>query len=82
MYGLYLVNSDLVSPNPLIAVSMNGKDWLECNTYLQATFLAAMESIKGLGLSWSKADPYKEQLVSLLSFIKFHNHIYGDLDEG
>lgn len=82
MYGIYLVNSDVIDSEALIAVSLNGKEWLECSTYLQATFLAAMENIKELGFSWTKCSSYKEQLISLLSFIKFHTNVYGELDEG
>lgn len=82
LYGLYLVNNNSLDHEALIAVSMNGKEWLECSTYLQATFLAGMEQLKDLGFAWNKCTSYKEQLVALLSFIKFHNDIYGDKDEG
>lgn len=82
-YGLYLVYNDTnIDGESLIAVSMNGKDWLECNTFLQATFLAGMESLKELGLAWEKCTDYKDQLASILSFIKFHNELYGDNNEG
>lgn len=81
-YGLYLVyNDEDIDGEALIAVSMNGKDWLECNTFLQATFLAGMESLKELGLAWEKCSDYKDQLSSTLSFIKFHNDLYGDSNE-
>src|SRR5574338_1017063 len=41
IYGLYLVNNlkdEDVGSDPMLAVSMDGKGWLECSTFLQATF--------------------------------------------
>lgn len=81
IYGVYLVASELFS-EPMIAVTMNGKEWMECNTYFQATFLAGMEQIKQFGFAWNKCSDYKDQLDMLLSFINFHHTVYGDRDEG
>lgn len=81
-YGMYLVCNDNVDSEPLLACSINGKDWLECNTYLQATFLAGMEQIKELGLNWNKCKDYKEQYEMMISFIQFHSEIYEEKDEG
>ncbi len=87
-YGLYLLYPELggegsgVMSEPLIAVSMDGKDWMECSTYLQATFLAGMEQVKDLGLSWSKCTEYLSQFNMMQSFIKFHNSFYESKDEG
>lgn len=85
-YGVYLVYNDLVpdkaDSEPLIACSLDGKEWLECQTYLQATFLAGMEQIRDIGLSWNKCTNYKIQFESLLSFIKFHNTTYEAKYEG
>jgi hypothetical protein len=66
----------------MIAVTMNGKEWMECGTFLQATFLAGMEQIREVGLAWNKCANYKEQFDMLLAFINFHHNTYGDRDEG
>jgi hypothetical protein len=67
-----------VESDPMIAVSMDGKSWLECGTFLQSTFLAGMEQIRELGLAWHKASNYKSEYDALLSFINFHHSIYGE----
>lgn len=74
-YGLHLlINSKSgYDSEPLIGVSLNNKDWMTCNTYLQATFLAAMENIKELGLIWNKCTDYSNEYDSLLNFIKFQD---------
>jgi hypothetical protein len=80
-YGLYLVNNSndiQVSTDPMIAVTMDGKDWLQCSTFLQATFLAGMEQIREVGLAWSKCTNYKSEFDMLVSFINFHHSIYGE----
>ena len=81
-YGLYIVNNYTkhtpFDSEPMIAVSINNKDWMECSTYLQATFLAGMEQIKDLGLSWNKCSNYSEHYKLMLDFIKFHNEFYED----
>ena len=78
-YGLHvLINSKSgYDSEPLIGVSLNNKDWMACNTYLQATFLAAMENIKELGISWNKCSNYSNEYDSLLSFIKFQDSHEG-----
>lgn len=81
-YGVYLVYSDEVANEPLIACTLNGQDWLECQTYLQATFLAGMEQIRDIGLTWHKCNDYKEQFNMMMSFIKFHNIVYEAKYEG
>lgn len=81
IYGVYIVNNlkdDQVSADAMIAVSMDGKDWLECSTFLQATFLAGMEQIRELSLGWNKATNYKKEYDMLLSFINFHHSVYGE----
>jgi hypothetical protein len=75
IYGLYLINQS-ENNEAMIACSLNGKDWMECQTYLQATFLAGMEQIRDMGTFWSKCSSYKDQFDALLSFIKFHDAIY------
>jgi hypothetical protein len=80
-YGIYLVcNSE--DSEPLIACTLNGKDWMECQTYLQATFLAGMEQIRDVGLSWNKCSDYKNQYDLMVSFIDFHNAVYEAKYEG
>ena len=78
-YGLYFVER---LNEGLIAISTSGKEWLECSTYLQATFLAAMESVKDLSLQWNICKDYSTQFGSLLSFIRFHSDLFGDFNEG
>lgn len=84
-YGLYLVYNDLVGnqidSEALISCTLDGKAWMECQTYLQATFLAGMEQMKDIGLGWNKCTDYKEQYDMLLSFIQFHSTVYEVKDE-
>lgn len=75
-YGVYLVCSDQVDNEPLIGCSMDGTSWMECTTYLQATFLAGMEQVKDIGFTWDKCDYYKEELQALREFIQFHHTVY------
>jgi hypothetical protein len=69
-YGLYF------SDQPLIACSLNGKDWMICNLYLQATFLAGMEQLRELNYPGKKATNYQEQYQSLLSFIEYRDSLF------
>jgi hypothetical protein len=78
-YGLYLTYNDLKEgclSDPLIAVAVNSKDWMPCDTYLQATFLAGMEQIRDLNFGRQKCDDYQTQYELLLSLIKFHSVFY------
>lgn len=80
-YGLYLVNNlkdENVEPDPMLAVTMDGKAWLECSTFLQATFLAGMEQIREVGLGWNKCTNYKNELDMLLAFVNFHHSVHGE----
>jgi hypothetical protein len=80
-YGLYLIQNDSSEPEyhqPMLAVSINqGKDWMQLNTGLQATFLAAMEQARDLHMIWKKIENYKPQYQALISFLKFHADTYG-----
>ena len=81
MYGLYLIYNDyLIEPKdyqPMIAISVNnGKDWMQINTNLQATFLAAMEQARDLQMTWKKIEDYSILYTGIMSFIKFHEGIY------
>jgi hypothetical protein len=81
-YGLYLICDPEVDNEALITVSVNDKDWMPCTTFLQATFLAAMEQLKDIGLGWSKCTNYQKHYEMLLSMIKFHNSFYEAEHEG
>ena len=84
-YGLYLsYNQDkIASPSqPLIAVTVDGQNWMSCNTYLQATFLAAMENVKDAPVSWKRCQNYEDNYKLLLSFINYYNLFYEATYEG
>lgn len=77
-YGLYLICSNEVESETLIACSLDKtKDWMECGTYLQAMFLAGMEQIKNIGLTPSKCTDYQIHLDLLKSFVQFHSNIWS-----
>lgn len=78
-YGLYLVCNSKVNSESLIGCTLNSKDWMECGTYLQATFLSGMEQIRDIGLSWHKCTNYSSQIELLKSFIKFHDNINSEI---
>ena len=81
-YGLYIIydkNNVGVDPDPLISCSLSSDKesaWIDCNTYLQATFLAGMEQIKDYKLTWNKCSNYLQQYELMLSFIKHYNSFY------
>lgn len=85
-FSVYLIFTQLAEtptdPEVLIAVSTDGKHWMPCTTYLQATFLAGMEQIRDINHGWTKCEDYQSQHQQLLSFIKFHHSVYGEPDEG
>jgi hypothetical protein len=73
-YGLYVVwdKYELKTIETVLACSVDDESWMECNTYLQATFLAAMEQTRDLGMSWAPISfDSKEMHKILLSFIEF-----------
>lgn len=78
-YGVYLICSPNVDSEALIGCSINSKDWMECNTYLQATFLAGMEQIRDIGLAWSKCADSESQFKLLQDFIKFHSKVWSEV---
>lgn len=80
-YGLYLAHGDSLE-EVLIACTLNGKDWITCNTFLQATFLAATEQIKDFAFTWDKCSKYQEQYKILLEFIKYHDSLLESNHEG
>ena len=83
IYGLYLIHNEMSfqpgDSHPMLAVSPNtGKGWMECNTHLQATFLAAMEQARDLKMPWERCIDYKPLYQAMLSFLKFHLETYGE----
>jgi hypothetical protein len=85
-FGVSFLYGQLVEPpldsEAMIAVSPDHKNWMPCNTYLQATFLAGMEQLRDLGFGWTKCANYQEQYQQLLSFIRFRGNYFGGFDEG
>jgi len=77
-YAAYIVLDDNIDSEALIAFTIDGTSWLECNTYFQAMFLAGMEQMKQGGLSWKKCKYYNDDFKLLISFILFQNEIYGE----
>lgn len=75
-------NKSYVDPQPLICVSTDGKNWMECNTYLQATFLAAMENTKELSFISKKCENYNVEFEALQTFIKYYDNFYEVKNEG
>lgn len=83
VYGLYLCYNEMsIHPGdsePHLAVSTNaGKDWMNCTTFIQATFLAAMEQVRDLKLPWVKVGEHKDLYQALLSFTNYHHAQHGD----
>jgi hypothetical protein len=80
-YGIYFVHDENIDCEAMIACTLNNQDWLTCNTYLQATFLAAMEQCKELGLNWRKCTSYEEELKMMKSFINYHNDCFTQQED-
>lgn len=79
-YGAYMVCAPDLESESLLAVTINDKDWLPCDTFLQATFLAAMEQLKDIGFSWSKCTNAQKHYELMVSMIQFHAN-YEDVNE-
>lgn len=77
-YASYFVFGDQVDSEALLACNVNESGWLECNTYLQATFLAGMEQLKDINLTWSKCLNYDKQIDLIKSFIEYHDLLFGN----
>ena len=78
IYGLFFAGDDSCKFNmePMIACSVNGKEWIECSTFLQASFLTGMEQLKEVGLGWNKISSHEEEFTKLISFIDYHYLVY------
>jgi hypothetical protein len=86
-YGLYYSYNinEVLEDDSFMAFSMDNQKWIECETYLQATFLAGMQQIKDIGFAWNKCSDYKDQYKSMINFIKYHSayiEMYKELNEG
>jgi hypothetical protein len=85
-YGVYLVFNESfgsqINSACMIAYSVDFTSWMECSTFLQATFLGGMEQVRETGFTWNKVTNYQPQYKSLVSFIKYHSSIYEAEHEG
>lgn len=77
-YGIFLSMDEEIKQEALIACSVSNKDWMQCNIYLQATFLAAMEQIKDIGIPQQKCLSYKEEYQSMVSFVDYQSSCEDD----
>jgi len=88
IYGCYL-NWETADPNkhfindsePMIAFNISEKNWVECSTYLQSTFLSGLEQMKDLNLSPIKNKEYEPLFDYMISFMDFYNDYYPSRDE-
>jgi len=82
IYGLYLCHntqSDYApTSQPDLSVSLDGKEWMNCSTFLQATFLAAMEQVRDLQMPWIKCVEYADLYKAMLSFLNHHDKHHSD----
>lgn len=70
VYGLYLASDKIEDNYSLISVSAdNGKNWMPCKTFLQATFLAGMEQIREVALNWERCADYEKEFEMIKSFL-------------
>lgn len=78
MYGLYISPFESGS-NSIIAVSTNsGVSWQMCSVYLQATFLAGMESVSDLQFKLNKCSDYETHYNALYNFIDFTYNLISE----
>jgi hypothetical protein len=82
VYGLYMICNPKVDSETMIAVTVNHQHWMICSTFLQATFLAAMEQLRDIGLGWSKCTDYQKMYELMVSMIQFHDAHSETEDEG
>lgn len=82
-YGLYLSFNKLenIDTEPLIAVSVDHKNFMNCDIFLQATFLAAMEKVKETAIYWEKLQNYQDRFKLLNELINFHHNFFEEIDE-
>lgn len=78
-YGFYI---DVLGDEAIISCTTNNTNWTVCTTYLEATFLAAMEQLRGTGLPWGRIKDYGSQLSLLKSLIVESESLIGNSDEG
>lgn len=75
-YGIYLNYDNYEPQDGLISVSPDNEGWMPCQIYLQATYLAAMEQTRDLGLVWYKLDEIKKEIEILKSFIHHREQLW------
>jgi len=54
-----------------IALSLSGKEWSDCNMYLKATYLAAMEQLRDIIIFPEICTEYKNEVAALKSFVNY-----------
>lgn len=82
-YGIYWTNdpSAYGYEEAVIGCSLIAGEWIVCDTYLQATFLAGMEQLKNTILNIDVCSSYQEEYKSLISFNEFVNEMGHNIDE-
>jgi hypothetical protein len=80
-YCLYL-NLDDSAYFPMIACSLDGENWMQCSTFLQASFLAGMERVKDLNFHLNKCNDYEGEFEHMKSFINYHYSYCEAFHEG
>lgn len=70
-FGLFFIHEHEDNENSNIAYYSEFKNWVNCNTFLQASFLAGMEQIKDVGYSYNKLTNSELEYKSLISYIKY-----------
>jgi hypothetical protein len=69
----YAIFLDVVDNTAMICCTTDNNNWMICTTYLEATFLAAMEQLRESGLPFHKMKNSKQQFELLKSFIKHYD---------
>jgi len=77
LYGCYLSINDLDEKRGLsngnISFSVKDNIWLEATTFMQASFLAGMEQLKDLTVSFDKCKDTQKIFDALVSFIEYYD---------
>lgn len=73
VYGAVVSYEDDRPDNATLLFSIKDNKWLPTNTYIQATFLAGMESLKDLSAGWEKLPDKSDLIGTIRSLISFHD---------
>jgi len=76
LYGCYLSYS--IEPNDSLISFANTDNWMICNYFLQASFLAGMDQLSQLSRSWSINSDPSDLIFKLKSFIDHHDLLNND----